>query len=85
MTRPADLERLLNDGYAQVLAMDAERVRLAARVRELAPRVHEEGVAAELRRRIADLNALEADIRTRRALLHRAEARGPETDAGAAA
>ena len=75
--RPGDVHDLLTEGYAQALALDAERLRLERQIGERAERADDPGTAQELRSlwlrqrsvtdELADLRAMLERLRERQA------------------
>ncbi|HVE67419.1 MAG TPA: hypothetical protein VNB64_02440 [Solirubrobacteraceae bacterium] len=64
-----ELDRILHDGYAHVLQLEAERSRVTRRVQELAARADEVAAAQELRRLARVREQLDRDVEALRALL----------------
>jgi hypothetical protein len=65
----AEMDRLLNDGYARVLELEADRSRLANSITKLAETAQEEGVAETLRSHSQQLRDLDRELARTRDLL----------------
>jgi hypothetical protein len=64
-----DVEHTLTDGYAFMLRLEGERLRIERRMAELARTVEQPEEAGELRRLAASLTATESELAEIRALL----------------
>ncbi len=69
------LETTLTDGYAEALALEAERSRIERRIGEVAPIAHEPVVAEEIAALARRRTVAEDELGTLRALLGRLQAR----------
>jgi hypothetical protein len=72
---PAEIERLLTEGYAQALELEVERHRLVSEIDHLLDERDNPVTASEIAVRRADLEALGASLRSLRSRLHEANRR----------
>jgi hypothetical protein len=71
----ARMEATLTDGYAEALALEAERWRIERRLGEVAHTAHEPGVAQELAALARRLSHADVELGKLRAVLGRLQAR----------
>jgi hypothetical protein len=64
-----ELEATLNDGYAEVLELEAARARLSREMTELAAEADDEAAALRLREHALRLGTLEREVKRMRELL----------------
>jgi hypothetical protein len=64
-----ELEEALNDGYAEVLELEAHRARLSREITELAAEADHEPAAQRLRERALRLGTVERELERMRELL----------------